>query len=61
MDDSMFTDLWVELSGALYELIDIIEDPAWQADMKSRIAILETRHIDREMWEEYYKEYHTYF
>ena len=60
MDDPTFTALWGELSGALHELIDIIADPAWQADMRSQIATLKTCLIDRTMWDEYHKDLHRY-
>ena len=53
LDDLTFTALWGELSGALDELIDIINDPAWRADMRSQIATLQTCPINGEMWEEY--------
>ena len=60
MDDPTFTALWGELSGALDELIDIIADPAWRADMRSQIATLETCLIDRTMWDEYHRDIHRY-
>ena len=60
MDDPTFAALWGELSGALDELIDIIADPAWRADMRTQIATLETCPIDRTMWDEYHRDIHRY-
>ena len=60
MDETKFTALWGELSGALDQLIDIIVDPAWQADMRSQITTLETCPINGEMWEEYSRDLHRY-
>ena len=60
LDDPAFTALWGELSGALDKLIYIISDPAWQADIRSQIATLETCPINGEMWEEYRRDLHKY-
>ena len=60
MDDTTFTALWGELSGALHELIDIIADPAWRTDMRLQITTLDTCLIDRTMWDEYHRELHRY-
>ena len=49
MDSPTFTAKWKEMSGALHELIDIVAtDPAWQKEMKSKIANLETSSINEE-------------
>ena len=60
LDDPAFTALWGELSGALDELIDIISDPVWQTDIRSKIAALQTCPINGEMWEEYRRDLHKY-
>ena len=60
LDDPAFTALWGELSGALDELIDIIADPVWQADMRSQIATLQTCQISREMWETFRRDLRKY-
>ena len=60
LDDPTFTVLWGELSGALGELIDIIADTAWQADMRSKIITLQTCPINGEMWEEYRRDLHKF-
>ena len=60
LDDPAFHALWGELSGALDELIDIITDQAWQADMRSQITTLLTCPINGEMWEEYHRDLHRY-
>ena len=60
MDETKFTVMWGELSGALDLLIDIIADPAWRADMKSQISTLQTCPINGEMWEEYRENLHKY-
>ena len=60
MDDPTFSALWGELSGSLGELIDIIADPAWRADMRSQIATLQTCPINGEMWEEYRRDLRKY-
>ena len=60
LDDSAFAALWGEMSGALDELVDIVTDPAWRADMRSQITTLETCPINREMWEEYHRDLHRY-
>ena len=60
MDDPSFTALWTELSGVLDELIDIITDPAWKADMRSKISTLEMCPINGEMWEEYRRNLHIF-
>ena len=60
MDETKFTAMWGELSGALDELIDIIADPALRMDMRSQIATLKTCPINGEMWEEYRRDLHRY-
>ena len=60
MDETKFTAMWGELSGALDELIDIIADPALRMDMRSQIATLQTCPINGEMWEEYHRDLHRY-
>ena len=60
MEQTKFTAMWGELSGALDELIDIVIDPAWRADIRSQIATLETCPINGEMWEEYRRDLHRY-
>ena len=61
LDYPTFNVLWGELAGALGELIAIITDPAWQADMNLKIATLKTCPINGEMWEEYRRELRKYF
>ena len=60
MDDPTFNALWGEMYRALDELIDIIADPAWRADMRSQIATLKTCPINGEMWEEYRRDLSKY-
>ena len=60
MNYPTFNALWGELSCALNELIDIIADPAWQANMRSQIASLHTCNINGDMWEEYRRDLHRY-
>ena len=60
MDDPTFTKLFGEMFGALYELIDIIADQAWQTEMRSQVATLETCPINGEMWEEYRRDLQRY-
>ena len=61
LDDPTYSALWGDLSGALDQLIDIISDQAWQADMRLKIATLETCPINGQMWEEYRRELHRCF
>ena len=60
VDVAAFTTLWGELSEALDELIDIIGDPAWRADIRSQIDTLKTCPINGEMWEEYHRHLRIY-
>ena len=60
LDEATFNAYWDELTSALHKLIDIITDPAWQADMRKRIAKLKTCPISGEMWEEYRRNLNTY-
>ena len=60
IDDPTFTDVWNKLTDVLNELIDIIPDATWRADMKSQISTLQTCPINGEMWEEYHRHLHLY-
>ena len=60
MDDPTFVDIWRQLCAALDELIDIITDPAWRADIRGMISTLGTCPINGEMWEEYHRNLHKY-